>query len=189
MTTAGTTARDQRRAVRPSGQERVLEPDDLIVSKTDLRGVITYANESFLRVSRYEEDEVLGRPHNLIRHPDMPKAVFALLWDTVAAGQEVFAYVNNLAADGAHYWVLANVTPSYDARGTIVGYHSSRRTPTRPAIAGASAVYDQLRAAERAQPNGRAAVEASTALLGTLLADRGQTYDEFVWSLISEGGF
>ncbi len=137
MTSAATatrTARDQRRTVRPTGQERLLAPDDLIVSKTDLRGVITYANESFLRFSAYAEEEVIGRPHNLIRHPAMPRAVFRLLWDTLARGEEVFAYIDNLAADGATYWVLANVTPSYDAAGQVVGYHSSRRAPSPVAL-------------------------------------------------------
>ena len=186
-TLPGHTGTRARRAARPSGVERRLEPEDLIVSKTDLRGVITYANESFLRVSGYTEDEVLGQPHNLIRHPDMPKAVFKLLWDTVAAGEEVFAYVDNLAADGANYWVLANVTPTFDAGGRVLGYHSSRRAPSVRAIAAVRPVYEQLLAEERRQPNGRAAVEASTALLGALLAERAQTYDEFVWTLISEG--
>lgn len=180
--------RHGRRTVQPSGVERRLEPDDLIVSKTDLRGVITYANESFLRVSRYAEDEVLGQPHNLIRHPDMPRGVFALLWDTVAAGQEVFAYVDNLAADGANYWVLANVTPTFDPGGTVIGYHSSRRAPAPQAIAGVRPVYDLLLTEERRHPNARAATAASSALLSSLLAERAMSYDEFVWSLIGEGG-
>ena len=175
-------------AVRPTGQERRLEPEDLIVSKTDRRGVITYANEPFLRISRYAEDDVLGQPHNLIRHPDMPRAVFKLLWDTVEAGNEVFAYVNNLASDGAHYWVLANVTPSYDEAGRVVGFHSSRRAPAPRSVAAITAVYERLRAEERRQPNGHAAVQAGTELLATLLAEQGTTYDEFVWSLIDEGG-
>lgn len=175
-------------AVRPTGQERRLEPEDLIVSKTDRRGVITYANEPFLRISRYAEDEVLGRPHNLLRHPDMPRAVFKLLWDSLEAGREVFAYINNLAGDGAHYWVLANVTPSYDAHGSVVGYHSSRRAPSPGSVAAVSAVYERLRAEERRHPTGSAAVQAGSALLDALLAERGLTYDQFVWSLIDDGG-
>ena len=120
---------------RPTGVERHLGPDELIVSKTDLQGRITYANESFLRIGAFTEDQVIGQPHNLIRHPEMPRAVFKLLWDTVQSRQELFAYVVNLAADGAHYWVLAHVTPSFDERGQVVGYHSNRRRP-HPARAG-----------------------------------------------------
>ena len=109
--------RGTRRAIRPTGEERTFGADELIVSKTDPRGVITYANDVFLRVSGYDMDEVVGRPHNLIRHPDMPRAVFQLLWDTLTERRELFAYINNLASDGAHYWVLAHVTPSYGPDG------------------------------------------------------------------------
>jgi PAS domain S-box-containing protein len=175
-------------AVRPTGQERTLDPEDLIVSKTDRRGVITYANEAFLRISHYTEDEVLGQPHNLLRHPGMPRAVFKLLWDTLTAGDEVFAYINNLAGDGAHYWVLANVTPSYDERGQVVGYHSSRRAPSAGSVAAITPVYDRLLAEERRHPNGPAAAQAGADLLATVLAERGLTYDQFVWSLIDDGG-
>jgi PAS domain S-box-containing protein len=187
--TATRAARDQRRTLRPTGQERLLAPDDLIVSKTDLRGVITYANESFLRVSAYAEEEVIGRPHNLVRHPAMPRAVFMLLWDTLARGEEVFAYIDNLAADGANYWVLANVTPSYDVAGKVVGYHSSRRAPSPGALAAVRPLYERLAAEERRHASGPAAAAAGSALLTSLLAEQGQSYDEFVWSLISEGGF
>ncbi len=103
--------------VRPSGIERTFGDHEMIVTKTDPRGVITYANDVFLRVSAIPEHEAVGHPHNVIRHPDMPRAVFKLLWDTLEEQKEIFAYVVNLAADGAHYWVLAHVTPSYDAGG------------------------------------------------------------------------
>ena len=126
--------RGTRREIRPTGQERTFGVDELIVSKTDPRGVITYANDVFLRVSGYEMDEVVGRPHNLIRHPDMPRAVFQLLWDTLSSGRELFAYINNLAQDGAHYWVLAHVTPSYGPGGRVIGYHSNRRRPSPRAV-------------------------------------------------------
>jgi len=109
-----------RKAVVPSGVERTMAEDELIVSKTDTRGIMTYVNDVFLRVSAYPESEVLGQPHNMIRHPDMPRCVFKLLWDTIKSGQEIFAYVVNLAADGAHYWVFAHVTPSFDTTGRVV---------------------------------------------------------------------
>jgi PAS domain S-box-containing protein len=179
--------RRSREPVRPTGVERTFSADELIVSKTDTRGVITYANDVFLRVSAYPLGEVVGQPHNLIRHPDMPKAVFGLLWDTLAAGQELFAYINNLAADGASYWVLAHVTPSRDARGRVVGYHSNRRRPSPGAIAAVRPLYDQLLAEERRQPNGRVAVEASSALFQRLIAERAPSYEDLVWSIIADG--
>ncbi|MEU2350382.1 PAS domain-containing protein [Modestobacter sp. NPDC049651] len=180
--------RSGRRTPTPTGVERTFSPDELIVSKTDTRGVITYANDVFLRVGAYALDEVVGQPHNLIRHPDMPRAVFGLLWETLAAGQELFAYIVNLAADGAHYWVLAHVTPSRDAAGRIVGYHSNRRCPAPAAIAAVRPLYEQLLAEERRHAGGRAAVEASSALFRRLVAERASSYEDLIWSVISEKG-
>ena len=167
----------------PSGVERTFGADEIIVTKTDLRGVITYANDVFLRVSAYPEPDMLGKPHNMIRHPDMPRCVFKLLWDRIRSGQEIFAYVVNLAGDGAHYWVFAHVTPSLDAAGSVVGYHSSRRVPDRAAVDEVRALYAVLVAEERRHGRATDAVEASYALLERTLAERGLTYDEWIWSL------
>ncbi|WNB84588.1 PAS domain-containing protein [Cellulomonas sp. ATA003] len=171
---------------RPTGVERTFPAHEIIVSKTDPRGVITYTNDVFLRVSAYREEEVLGRPHNVIRHPEMPRAVFALLWDTLARGQEMFAYIVNLAGDGAHYWVLAHVTPSFGTDGRVVGYHSNRRSPDRSAVDAVRPLYRDLLAEERRHGSARAAVAASSALLARTLEDRGTSYDEHVWSLVPE---
>jgi PAS domain S-box-containing protein len=117
-----------------TGRERFFGDDQIIVSKTDLKGRITYANDVFLDIADYSEDEVIGQPHSLIRHPDMPRAVFRLLWDRLRNGHEIFAYVKNRAKNGDHYWVIAHITPSRDAEGRIVGYHSNRRPPNRKAL-------------------------------------------------------
>ncbi len=124
-----------RTHIVPTGIERHFGEDEIIVSKTDLQGKITYANDVFIRVSGYSEEELIGAPHSLIRHPDMPRAVFKLLWDTLAAGEEIFAYVNNLAASGDNYWVFAHVTPSLGADGKVIGYHSNRRVPEPARVA------------------------------------------------------
>jgi PAS domain S-box-containing protein len=173
------------RGVAPTGEARTFAPDELIASKTDLRGVITYANDVFLRISRYELDEVLGRPHNLIRHPEMPRAVFALLWQTLSEGRELFAYINNLASDGAHYWVLAHVTPSYSADGAVIGYHSNRRRPSPGAIRTVTPLYRRLVEEERRHPTAKAAVAASSRLLDELVAAEAGSYEEFIWSVIA----
>ena len=173
--------------VRPTGTERTFGEDEIIVTKTDTRGVLTYANEVFLRISALTEDEAIGQPHSLIRHPDMPRAVFKLLWDTLKEQQELFAYVVNLASDGAHYWVLAHVTPSFDAHGRVVGYHSNRRKPEPAAITAASELYRKLREEERRQSSSPAALEAGWKMLQQTLADRQQTYEEFVWELTNGG--
>ena len=164
------------------GENRTFGEDEVIVSKTDLQGRITYVNDVFLRVSRYEESEVMGKAHSIIRHPDMPRAVFGLLWKEIEAGREVFAYVKNLAADGAHYWVFAHVTPTYRG-GRIVAYHSNRRSPDPAAVASITPIYAQLLAEERKHDHPKDALRASTALLGQVLANHHVTYDEFVWSL------
>jgi PAS domain S-box-containing protein len=177
--------RRAHRSVRPTGVERTFSADELIVSKTDARGVITYANDVFLRVSGYAMDEVIGQPHNLIRHPDMPRAVFQLLWDTLAERRELFAYMNNLAADGAHYWVLAHVTPSFGPNGGVVGYHSNRRKPSSRAIETVRPLYGRLLAEERRHPNAKAAVAASSQLLAEIVAEQAGSYEELVWSVIN----
>lgn len=167
----------------PSGEERAFAPDDIIVSKTDLTGHLTYVNDVFLEVSRFDEADLIGKPHNVIRHPDMPSAVFKLLWDEIQAGREVFAYVVNLAADGAHYWVLAHVTPTTGPGGAITGFHSNRRTATPGALAQIVPVYDRIRRVERAAGRRSEAVAAGEAELGRILAEAGTTYDRWVWSL------
>nr|WP_291795650.1 PAS domain-containing protein [Cellulomonas sp.] len=155
-----------------------------MVSKTDDKGRITYANSVFLRVSGYDEAEVMGQPHSLIRHPDMPRAVFKLMWDTIQGGQEMFAYVNNLAADGAHYWVFAHITPSRASADARAGYHSNRRSPGRGAVREIDSLYGRLRAEERRQSRPADAIAASGLLLANELATAGLTYDEYVWSLV-----
>ncbi|MFC4067758.1 PAS domain-containing protein [Actinoplanes subglobosus] len=173
--------------VRPTGIERTFGENELIVSKTDPRGVITYANDVFLRVSALPEEQAIGSPHNVIRHPDMPRAVFKLLWDVLEDRREIFAYVLNLAADGAHYWVFAHVTPSFDRSGRLLGYHSNRRRPSPAAITTIRDVYGRLLAEERRQTRTPDAVAAGMAALRGMLTERGVTYDELVWE-ITDGG-
>ena len=117
-----------------TNKERFFDNDDIIVSKTDLKGRIIYANQTSLAIADYKQKEVLGQPHSLIRHPDMPRSVFKLLWDTLQNGQEIFAYVKNRAKNGDHYWVIAHVTPSKNAQGKVIGYHSNRRVPDRAVL-------------------------------------------------------
>jgi PAS domain S-box-containing protein len=178
-------SRGAHRSVRPTGVERTFSGDELIVSKTDPRGIITYANDVFLRVSGYGTDEVIGQPHNLIRHPDMPKAVFQLLWDTLTARRELFAYINNLASDGSHYWVLAHVTPSFGPGGAVIGYHSNRRKPSPRAVERIRPLYDRLLAEERRHATGKAAVAASSQLLTEIAAAQAGSYEDLVWSVIN----
>ncbi len=169
--------------VTPTGQEIRFSDDEFIVSKTDLRGIITYANDVFMRVSGYSEEELLHQPHNLIRHPDMPGCVFKLAWDTLKSGREIFAYVINQAKNGGHYWVFAHMTPSFDASGRCVGYHSNRRVPMADALPKVKALYAQLLAEEKRYTERSKAVEAGTHLLERLLVSQSTDYRSFVFSL------
>jgi PAS domain S-box-containing protein len=171
-----------KRDIVPTSVERKMREDDFIVSKTDLKGRLTYCNRIFIEFSGYSERELLGSQHNIIRHPDMPRAVFKLLWDTIQAGRECFAYVKNMSKDGGYYWVMANVTPSHDIDGKHIGYLSVRRKPKEQAVRFISDVYRAMLEAER-HAGSRDAIEAGTAILTRLLAEKQIGYDEFVLSL------
>jgi PAS domain S-box-containing protein len=168
--------------ISPSGLERVLKEQDFIVSKTDLKGRITYGNRAFADYAGYTEAEFLGQAHNLVRHPDMPRAVFKLLWDRISQHQEVFAYVKNMAKDGSHYWVIANVTPSYDVAGELVGYFSVRRRPNAKALPAVTALYKKMRELEDV-PDSREGMRLSAEYLAAQLAENNTDYDRFVLAL------
>ncbi len=168
---------------KPTGRTITFGDDELIVSKTDLRGVITYANDVFVRVSGYSVTELLGAPHNILRHPDMPACVFQLLWDTLKGKREIFAYVDNLTKSGDSYWVFAHVTPTVDAHGRVVGYHSNRRVPHADALERIQPLYAALVAEEQRHQNRAAGIAAATRVLTAKLTEAGQTYDEFVFGL------
>ena len=164
-----------------TGVERTFSVDEIIVSKTDCQGRITYANDIFLRISGYTEAELLGKPHNLIRHPNMPRVVFKLVWDNIQAGHEVFGYVLNRCKNGDHYWVFAHVTPNFDADGHITGYHSCRRAPRPGIIDQIAPVYAQLAEVERQAGHTAEAMAKSGALIEDLYRKLGYgSYEEFI---------
>jgi len=166
-----------------TGVERTFRKNEVIVSKTDTKGIITYANEVFLKIADYSLEEVLGKPHNLIRHPDMPKLVYRLLWERIKSGKEIFAYVVNRTKYGDHYWVFAHVTPSFDAKKDIVGAHSNRRSPDPAAINVIAPIYKLLKQEEAKHPMAKDGMDASMNLLTSVLAEKGVSYDEFILSL------
>ncbi len=166
--------------VTPTGVERSLGDDDFIVTKTDAKGRILYANRIFIALSGFSEAELLGSQHNIIRHPDMPRSVFKLLWDTIATGQEFIGYVKNMAKDGSYYWVLATVTPDRDAQHNISGYTSVRRKPRATAVKAATVLYKDMLAAE-GRAGARDAIDAGAAVLNQAL--NGKSYEQFVLAL------
>lgn len=168
--------------VTPTLVERVMREDDFIISKTDLKGRISYCNRIFIEFSGYSESQLLGAQHNIIRHPDMPRGVFKLLWDSVDTGGEIFAYVKNMSKDGGFYWVMANVTANRDLQGNIDGFFSVRRKPERGAVAAVTDLYrSMLEEEQRAGP--RDACAASLGMVTNILNQKGVSYEQFVLSL------
>ena len=171
-------------AIRPNDVEVFFDKSEIIVSKTDLKGRITYANRTFMRVAGYREAELIGQPHSIVRHPDMPRAVFKLLWETLANRNEVFAYVKNMTKSGGFYWVFAHVTPSLDASRNVVGYHSNRRTPRRDVIEKViEPLYADLLRIEKSESNKKVGLEKSFQTLSDVIRSKARTYDELIFSL------
>ncbi|WOF75219.1 PAS domain-containing protein [Parvibaculaceae bacterium PLY_AMNH_Bact1] len=168
-----------------ASKEVFFDRDSLIVSKTNLKGHLTYMNDVFLDVAGYREQELVGKPHNVIRHPDMPRCVFKLLWDRLQQGNEVFAYVVNVTKSGDYYWVVAHVTPSFDADGNIIGYHSTRRVPNADVVKDTIIpLYKDLIKIEKSHESRKAGLEASYQNLLDVLAEKKLGYDEFVAHLM-----
>jgi aerotaxis receptor len=137
------------RTVYATGVEVPFPEGQLIISRTDLRGIITHANDVFVEMSGWAREDLIGAPHYILRHPDMPKSAFKDLWGDVAAGRKWHGYVKNLRKDGAHYWVYASVVPNV-RNGQIVGYTSVRRKPSRTRIDELIPTYAQWVAQESA---------------------------------------
>lgn len=181
--TVALSAGGRRPAITPTGREVTFGTEEIIVSKTDVRGRITYVNDVFCRVSGYTHPELEGQPHSLIRHPDMPRVVFKALWDSVQAGREIFAYVLNLTRSGDAYWVFANVTPTFDGGGRIIGYHSNRRSPARSAVEKVVPLYAELLDIERAHASRAEGLAASARALDAMIARSHSSWESFVFSL------
>jgi len=158
--------------------ERILDENDFIVSKTDKKGRITYCNRIFMKLAEYEEEELIGQAHNIIRHEKMPRAVFKLLWQRIEKKEEIFAFVINKTKKNNYYWVYANVTASLDKDGNIVGYYSVRRKPNKDAVKAMELVYSEMIRIESTQ-----SVDAAISYLNEILEKKGVSYDEFIINL------
>lgn len=122
-----------------------LDPKRYLVSRTDKHGVIEFANDYFIEISGYSKEELLGKPHNIIRHPDMPRIVFKLMWERIQEGKDMMALVKNLAKDGRYYWVFTTFEPDRDLdSGEIFGYKAFRKAPAKDAIEVIDTLYKKL---------------------------------------------
>lgn len=166
--------------VMPRDQERPFRHDELFFSTTDRKGVVLNGNDVFVRVSGYAIDDLIGKPHSIIRHPDMPRAVFKLLWDYLNRDAPFAGYVKNMAADGCYYWVMALVVPVRE------GFLSVRFKPRSPFFEAVRKLYPQLLATEQASTDGRRGMEAATAQLVAALNSLGfQSYDHFMQAALA----
>lgn len=169
-------------------QEVTFGRNELIITKTDLQGNITYVNRVFMRVANYSESDLLTRPHNIIRHADMPRGVFHGLWGALKQNKEFFGFVKNATSDGNYYWVFANITPDF-VDGKIVGYFSVRRQAPPEAVKRMIPIYHQMLEMEKTKQRGEAP-QASWNWMIKHVADKfGQGYEETVIRLYQEYAF
>lgn len=160
-------------------KEVFFSDNQFIISKTDTKGRITYCNALFVEMSGYSALELIAQPHSILRHSDMPKIIFKILWDELQAGREIFAFVKNKTKQGDYYWVIAFVTPSYDTKENVVEYFSVRRKPDVQTIKNIiEPLYKELLSLEK---NG--GLSASQNHLNSLLHKKGISYEQFIFSL------
>lgn len=167
--------------VTPTGIEKKMSCDSLIISKADLSSIITYANKDFCLYSGYSTAELIGQPQNIIRHPDMPRAIFNLMWDHLKQQQEFFGYIKNMAKDGSHYWAFANIAPTY-INGQHIGYMSARRCPSPAALEVIIPLYEKMTRVEQGLAREQQ-IPMSSAVLLQAINKEFTSYAEFALSL------
>jgi aerotaxis receptor len=129
--------------VTPIDEEYFYE-GSVIISQTDLKGIIVYANKMFCEISGYSAQELVGQPHNIIRHPDMPKAAFAKMWQTIGSGQVWNGLVKNLRKDGLYYWVDTEILPIRNDNDEVTGYIAARKPASRKNISEVQESYSKM---------------------------------------------
>jgi len=152
----------------PIDEEIKLDPKKYIISETDAKGKITYANDYFMKVSGYSQEELIGKAHNIVRHPDMPKVVFKLLWQTITQGKNINAVVKNMAKDGRYYWIFTEFEARKNDDGEIIGYRADRKSISHHILEIIAELYSELLAIE--QKDG---VDASEKYLVEFLKEKG----------------
>ena len=165
----------------PVDKEVSWDKTRIIMSKTDQFGVIEYANDTFIDVSGYEEHELMGMPHSIVRHPDMPKVLFKVLWDNLKEGRTVKPVVKNLSKSGRYYWVIADFEIKKNDKGEITHYYSRRQSVAPEVVAKVEGLYEKLLQIEQTSGMG-----ASEKYLMGFLEDKGKSYNELIEELVLE---
>jgi len=164
-------------------KEILFSKKKFIVSKTDTQGNILFINKNFCEISGYTEQELIGSPHNVSRHPDMPRSIFFLIWNSLQAGREVSGVVKNLAKSGEYYWVIADFSVKRDDHGKIKSFTAFRRAAPNQVIDEMEELYETMVKIER-----KHGMEGSLAYLESFLEEHELSYDEFLDELIRPKG-
>lgn len=162
-----------------------IDPHVLIVSRTDKHGIIDYINRDFSNISGYSSEELMGRPHNIIRHPDMPGVIFKLMWERLKNNKDIFAVVKNLAKNGDYYWVTTQFEiRKHPYENRVVGYVAHRRGADDHLVKEISKLYSELLAIEKSK-----GLEASEHYLNDYLESKKMSYDEYIEKIALKDGF
>jgi PAS domain S-box-containing protein len=165
-------------------KEVKLDKKRYIVSKTDTRGIITYSNDYFSEIAGYTEEELIGQPHSIVRHPDMPKVAFKLMWETIKQNKNFIAVVKNLTKDGSYYWVVTDFESKIDSTTKqIISHTAFRKAAPRKAIAAIEPIYAKLLELEK-----EGGMEASEKFLHDYLKQNNITYDDFINKIAGNNG-
>jgi PAS domain S-box-containing protein len=168
----------------PINKEIELNPKHYIVSKTDPKGIIEYGNDYFVEISGYKENELIGHPHNIIRHPDMPRVIFKLMWERISKGDNILALVKNLAKDGRYYWVVTEFEPKIDKlTNDIISYTAFRKAAPKKAVEAITPVYKKLLEIEA-----EGGMDASEKYLRGFFEDKGTSYDDYINKTVGNTG-
>jgi PAS domain S-box-containing protein len=154
-----------------------------IVSKTDIEGNIIFVNKNFSEVSGYSEAELINQPHSILRHPDMPRAIFYLMWQSLLSGKPISAIIKNLAKDGRYYWVIADLEIKRNPNGETKSFIAFRRSAPQDVIDTTQELYETMLAIEK-----KHGMEHSLAYLQAFLEEHQLTYDEFMEELVKPKG-
>jgi PAS domain S-box-containing protein len=167
----------------PTGKEIKLSSKDMLVSKTDTKGNITYGNAKFVEVSGYKESELIGSPHSILRHPDMPKAIFYLMWQSIKKGKNIMAVVKNLSRNGDHYWVTTDFEIKRDREGKIRNYIAFRYAAPKDIVKVMEPLYAKMIEIEKEH-----GMDASVDYLEAFLEEKKMSYNQFIEDLAKPKG-
>ncbi len=169
---------------QPVNKEIKLNNKRYIVSKTDSKGIIEYGNDYFVEISGYSEAELIGQAHNIVRHPDMPKVVFKMMWDRIKKAQNIMAVVKNMAKDGSYYWVVTEFEPKVDPiSNEIISHTAFRKAAPQKAIDTMEPIYQKLLEIEK-----DGGMDASEKYLRGFLEEKRMSYDDFIDGVVGNKG-